>query len=102
MSAVDFKKAFDTIDHNKLWQALHRQGVPPQYIHLLESLYSQQAATVKTDKSSRHFHIERGVKQGDPLSALLFNALLEDIFRQLKQRWSTHKHGVPLGHLDQP
>ena len=87
MSAVDFKKAFDTIDHNKLWQALHHQGVPPEYILLLESLYFQQTATVKTDKSSRYFHIERGVKQGDPLSALPFNAVPRDIFKQLQRRW---------------
>ena len=98
VSAIDFKKAFDTIDQNKLWQALHRQGTPTEYIHMLQSLYSQQTATVKTDKASKPFNIQRGVKQGDPLSSLLFNALLEDIFKQLKQSWTTPKYGVQIGH----
>ena len=86
VSAVDFKQAFDTIDHNHLWQALHNQDVPTQYIRLLQVLYSNHTATVKTDKLSRHFHIRRGVKQGHPLSSLLFNALLEDVFTTLKRR----------------
>ena len=64
------------------------------------SLYSNQAATVKTDKLSKHFHIQRGVKQGDPLSSLLFNALLEDIFETLKQRWLPRQHGIRLGHTN--
>ena len=98
VSAVDFKKAFDTISHHKLWQALDRQHVPRQYIHLLQALYAGQTAVVKTDTISRHFTIERGVKQGDPLSSLLFNALLEDIFRTLKQQWSSRSYGIQLGH----
>ena len=50
VSAVDFKKAFDTIDHKCLWQALARQNLPPNYIHLLQKLYDDLTAVVKTDK----------------------------------------------------
>ena len=40
------------------------------------------------------------MKQGDPLSSLLFNALLEDIFKTLKQRWLPRQHGIRLGHTN--
>ena len=98
MAAVDFKKAFDTIDHDHLWQALARQDLPANYIRLLRTLYHDLTAVVKTDKLSKRFAIERGVKQGDPLSSLLFNALLEDIFHKLKLQWSCRSYGIQLGH----
>jgi len=86
VAAIDFKKAFDSINHDKLWQTLKEQHVPSAYIKLLQELYAQQDATVKTDQHSRRFNIKRGVKQGDPLSSLLFNALLEHMFKRLKLR----------------
>ena len=48
------------------------------------------------DKASRSFNIERGVKQGDPLSSLLFNSVTESIIRKLKQKWQNKKWGVQL------
>ena len=98
VAAIDFKKAFDSINHDKLWQALNEQHVPTAYITLLQSLYAQQNATVKTDQHSRRFNIERGVKQGDPLSSLLFNALLEHLFKRLKLHWTTDRFGMQLGY----
>ena len=63
-------------------------------------MYTDQTATVQTDRRSRPFNIERGVKQGDPLSSLLFNALLEQIFRELKATWGPRGFGIRLGHDD--
>ena len=98
VAAIDFKKAFDSINHDKLWQTLKEQHVPSAYIKLLQELYAQQDATVKTDQHSRRFNIKRGVKQGDPLSSLLFNALLEHMFKRLKLRWTTDRFGIQLAH----
>ena len=97
-AAIDFKKAFDCVDHDCLWEALRGQSVPAPYITLLQKFYSGQVATVKTDVSSRSFNIERGVKQGDPLSSYLFNALLEHVFRQCKPAWERKGFGIQLGH----
>ena len=68
VAAVDFKKAFDSVTHSAIWRALSEQGVSPSYIQLLNKLYNNQTASVKTDTRSRLFNIERGTKQGDPLS----------------------------------
>ena len=95
-AAVDFKKAFDCVYHHCLWEALRDQGVPAPYITLLQKFYNEQTATVRTDVNSRAFSIERGVKQGDPLSSYLFNALLEHVFRKLKPAWTRKGLGVKL------
>ena len=76
LATVDFQKAFHTINHNKLWTTLAKQGIPDGYIHQLQALYQDQTAIVRTDAQSKGFSIERGVKQGDPLSSLLFNSCL--------------------------
>eukprot|EP00959_Pyramimonas_sp_CCMP1952_P416582 8727592-Pyramimonas_sp.AAC.1 len=83
-AAIDFKKAFDCIDHDRMWDAQRQQHVPPAYITFLQHLYSTQAGTVRTDTNSRAFNIEQGVKQGDPLISFLFNAVVEHVLRQAK------------------
>ena len=84
---IDFEKAFDTVEHEPLWKALAEQGVKKQYIDMLKRVYKQQTATVKAGVESREFSIPKGVWQGDPISSLLFVAVMESIFRSLKQRW---------------
>ena len=69
-------------------RALAEQGVEIPYVDLLKKLYNHQSATVLSGAESRRFQIERGVKQGDPISSFLFLVVLESIFRTLKQRWS--------------
>ena len=54
---------------------------------MLRIMYEKQEATVTAGGSSRKFALERGVKQGDPISALLFIAVMEAVFRVLKAKW---------------
>ena len=68
IAAIDFQIASGSIRHEVLWAALLEQGVSHDYVCLLRKLYDDQKASVKTDRLSRTFKIERGVKQGDPLS----------------------------------
>ena len=74
---VDFEKAFDTVEHASLWRVLADFGVDSSYIALLRKLYRNQLATVMAGMESRSFALNRGVKQGDPISALLFIAVIE-------------------------
>ena len=84
---VDFEKAFDTVEHEALWEALIELGIHQSYINLLKILYRDQVATVGAGVESRPFSLERGVKQGDPISSFLFIAVMEVVFRRLKTRW---------------
>ena len=87
LGLVDFEKAFDTVEHDTLWDALDELGVAQPYTNLLKKLYSCQQATVVSGVESRPFDLQRGVKQGDPLSSFLFIAVMEVVFRHLKCRW---------------
>ena len=99
--AVDFKKAFDTVHQHCIWQALQEQGVPSLYISVLMKLYKGQVARVQTDCCSREFEIGRGTKQGDPISPILFNAVLEKAVSKAKDRWSARKAGIQIGYGNQ-
>ena len=97
VAAVDFEKAFDSVSHASLWASLHEQGVPASYISVLRKLYEGQTGQILSDRASRVFRLERGTKQGDPMSPTLFNALLESIMRDLKQKWEKKGFGVGVG-----
>jgi len=88
LGLVDFEKAFDMVEHTQLWETLLDQGVPQHYVLLLSLLYADQVATVQTDARSRSFKISRGVKQGDPVSALLFIAVMQACFGELQTKWT--------------
>ena len=69
---IDYAKAFDCVDHSKLWQVLNEMGVPDHLIHLLRNLYVGQEATVRTGYGTTDwFKIEEAVQQGCILSPCL-------------------------------
>ena len=79
---IDYAKAFDCVDHNKLWRILKEMGIPDYLICLLRNLYAGQEATVRTGHGTTDwFHIGKGVCQGCILSPCLFNLHAEYIMR---------------------
>ena len=74
---VDFTKAFDSITHKSIWDALKYCNIEHDYISLLKKIYRDQKASVQADEESNTFEIKKGTKQGDPLSSLLFNTVLQ-------------------------
>ena len=85
--SVDLRKAFDRVEHGPLFEALQRQGLPACYIHLLRAIYKDQYGLVG---DNLRFPITRGVRQGDVLSPLLFNCVLEDAMRMWKEKLNSH------------
>ena len=79
---IDYAKAFDCVDHNKLWKILKEMGIPDHLICLLRNLYAGQEATVRTGHGTTDwFQIRKGVRQGCILSPCLFNLYAEYIMR---------------------
>ena len=81
-SFIDYAKAFDCVDHNKLWKILREMGIPDHLTYLLRNLYAGQEATVRTGRGTTDwFQIGKGVHQGCILSPCLFNFYAEYIMR---------------------
>ena len=79
---IDYAKAFDCVDHKKLWKILKEMGIPDHLTSLLRNLYAGQEATVRTGHGTTDwFQIGKGVHQGCILSPCLFNLYTEHIMR---------------------
>ena len=79
---MNYAKAFDCMDHNKLWKVLEKVGIPDHLTCLLRNLYAGQEATVRTGHGTTDWClIGKGVCQGCILSPSLFNLYAEYIMR---------------------
>ena len=79
---IDYAKAFDCVDHNKLWKILKEMGIPDHLTCLLKNLYAGQEATIRTGHGTTDwFQIRKEVCQGCILSPCLFNLYAEYIMR---------------------
>ena len=79
---TDYAKAFDCVDHNKLWKTLKEMRIPDHPTCLLRNLYAGQEATVRTGHGTTDwFQKGKGVRQGCILSPYLFNLYAEYIMR---------------------
>ena len=79
---IDYAKAFDYVDHNKLWKLLKEMGIPNHLTCFLRNLYAGHEATARTGHGPTDwFQIGKGVLQGCILSPCLFNLYAEYIMR---------------------
>ncbi|XP_023946281.2 LINE-1 reverse transcriptase homolog [Bicyclus anynana] len=89
---IDYTKAFDSLYHSSIWQALHNCNLDPMIIRTVKNIYQNSVSRVKLEVRGEEFKIARGVRQGDPLSPKLFLAVLQDIFSKLN--WISE--GIPI------
>jgi len=87
---IDYAKAFDCVDHNKLWKILKEMGIPDHLTCLMRNLYAGQEAIVRTGHGTAYwFQIGKGVRKGCVLSHCLFNLYAEYIMRNAGAGGST-------------
>ena len=82
---IDYTKALNCVDHNKLWKILQEMGIPDHLTCLQQNLYAGQEATVRTeDGRTDWFQIGKGVRQGCILSPCLFKLYAEYIMQNAR------------------
>ena len=99
MAAVDVEKAFDRVHHRRLLQALMDEGVQSEVVRSLRSLYMDLSGYVQLwpGACSTEFGIGRGVRQGDPLSPLLFGLVMKHVLKDLDGSWQAKGFGTNIG-----
>ena len=91
---IDYKKAFDSVEHASLVESLEKIAIHPKYIRLIDKIYTNCYAKVKTEIEGETFQIKKGVRQGDPMSPKIFTCILEMIFRKLN--WNKKRYGINI------
>ena len=97
---TDYAKAFDCVDHNKLWKILREMGIPDHLTCLWRNLYTGQEAAVRTGHGTTDwFQIGKGVHQGCILSPCLFNLYAEFMLGWRKHTLESRLLGKNINNL---
>ncbi len=84
--ALDQEKAYDKVAHDYLWRVLERLKIPAHFIQLIKSLYARAETSIMVNGVlSETYRIYRGVRQGDPLSCLLFDLAIEPLSAMIRK-----------------
>ena len=84
---IDFRKAFDSIDHDKLWDALTRKGIEGNFLRVWKSLYSKLKSCVKVDENlTNYFDCTIGTRQGCVGSPKIFSLFINDLISYLESK----------------
>lgn len=85
MATMDMRKAFDTVSVPAVLSAAHAAGLPQPLLRYLQNIYSRNRTLVRSGSLEEEISAVRGVKQGDPLSPLLFNCVIDQLLKELPE-----------------
>ncbi|CAF4103826.1 unnamed protein product [Rotaria magnacalcarata] len=92
---LDVSKAFDSVPHESIIRALVRNGCPSEFIEIIKNEYKNSYTALScADGDSPLVYIKRGVKQGDPMSSVLFNLVIDELFEIIGDRFGYELPGV--------
>jgi hypothetical protein len=91
---IDFKKAFDSVDRDKLWNIMASKGIPTHLITIIQRIYMENTKRInKGKRTCEDFRvINPGVRQGCPLSPVLFNLYLDEVVSIWLKELKTSKY----------
>ena len=99
MAFVDYEKAFDSIKHASVFNSMEKHGVPAKTLNIVKETYRNGTAQIKTEKTSEKIQIQKGVRQGDTLSPVMFTAAIEEIFKRIPSETGIKINGQILNNL---
>lgn len=83
IATLDLRKAFDSVSHGAIIDTITELGFPKSFINYIRLLYTDSKTTLQYDSTSTVLKVNQGVLQGDPISPLLFNAVIDRAIRQI-------------------
>ena len=88
---IDIRKAFDSVNHKFLTLALKRYGFGKTFINRIKTLLNnQESCTINGGFTTKYLKLDKGTRQGDPISAYLFVLVLEIVLNLMKQNKDIH------------